>query len=177
MENNNIETGGAQTNESEHESAKAAPQIIWQDRKHHLWFPFSFTKYVVKNNRLMIHRGFFNSQLDETLLYRIVDLSMNQTLLGKLFGTGNITVTNRVDTQPVTVLENIKHPVQVYEILSEAVENSRKTQNVVGKEFYGSRGSSPFHGHHDGCGGPEDFDEGHGHIDFDEDGHEMDGEL
>ena len=24
---------------------------IWEDRKHHLWFPISFTKYTVGNGR------------------------------------------------------------------------------------------------------------------------------
>lgn len=168
MENYDIEHSGTE------DEIKAEPAIIWQDRKHHLWFPLSFTKYVVKNNRLMIHSGFFNSKLDETLLYRIVDLSMNQTLWGKLFGTGNITVTNRVDTQPIIVLENIKHPMQVYETLSEAVENSRKTQNVVGKEFYGSRRPEPLHEHREFC------DEAHEHSEcsvFEGHGHDMDGGL
>lgn len=131
-------------------------EVIWQDRKHHLWFPISFTKYVVKNNRLLIQEGFLNSQLDETLLYRIVDLTMNQSLLGKLFGTGNITITTRVDTTGILVLQNIKHPVKIYTLLSEVVEQCRKSQKVVGKEFYGSRGSE-CHDHHDGSD-TADFD-------------------
>ena len=117
--------------------------ILWEDRKHHLWFPWSFTKYTVKNNRLFVKRGLFNSVLDETLLYRIVDLTMSQSLAGKIFGTGNIMVTSRVDTQPVIVLENIKNPMEVYEKLSEAVEETRKGQNVVGNEFYSGRSDGP----------------------------------
>lgn len=144
-------------------------QIIWQDRKHYLWFPISFTKYVVKNNRLLIQKGLLNSQLDETLLYRIVDLTMNQSLLGKLFGTGDITITSRVDTEAVIVLESIKNPMAVYSTLSEAVEACRKSQNVVGKEFYGSRGPGMPHGHEHECGGEP------GALDFDESGHEADG--
>lgn len=117
-------------------------EVIWQDRKHHLWFPISFTKYTVKNNRLFIQAGLLNSQLDETLLYRIVDLTMKQSLLGKLFGTGNIIVTSRVDTERHLVLENVARPMEIYTLLSETVENSRQSQNVVGKEFYGSRGGA-----------------------------------
>lgn len=134
-------------------------QVVWQDRKHHLWFPISFTKYVVKNNRLLIQKGFLNSSLDETLLYRIVDLTMNQSLLGKLFGTGNITVTSRVDTEAVLVLENIKNPMTVYSTLSDVVEECRKNQNVVGKEFYGGRGAVGCNENHDGTG-MMDFDGG-----------------
>lgn len=121
-------------------------QVVWQDRKHYLWFPISFTKYVVKNNRLLIQKGFFNSRLDETLLYRIVDLTMNQSLLGKLFGTGNITVTSRVDTETALVLESIKNPMAVYTTLSQTVEDCRRNQNVVGKEFFGS--DAECHEHH-----------------------------
>lgn len=141
-------------------------QVVWQDRKHHLWFPISFTKYVVKNNRLLIQKGFFNSVLDETLLYRIVDLTMNQSLLGKIFGTGNITITSRVDTNSVQVLENIKNPREIYTLLSETVEECRRSQNVVGKEFYSGKGTAGCHEHHDGD-----------NMDFDEMGHGGDGGI
>ena len=33
------------------------PGILWQDRKHHLWFPLSFTKYYIEDERLMIKTG------------------------------------------------------------------------------------------------------------------------
>ena len=39
-------------------------EIKWKDRKHHLWFPFSFTKYEVRNERLYVQSGFFNSNYD-----------------------------------------------------------------------------------------------------------------
>ena len=57
--------------------------ILWQDRKHHLWFPISFTSYYIEDDRLMIKKGFFSTTLDETLLYRIIDISFKQTLAGK----------------------------------------------------------------------------------------------
>ena len=47
--------------------------IIWQDRKHHLWFPISFTKYSVGDGRLYINSGLLSSREDECLLYRITE--------------------------------------------------------------------------------------------------------
>ncbi len=111
--------------------------ILWQDRKHHLWFPLSFTKYYIQNDRLMIQTGFFSTTLDETLLYRIVDLTFHQTLLGKIFGTGNIIVKAKADASSEIVLKNIARPMEVRNLISEAVEQSRQKRNVVGKEFYG----------------------------------------
>ena len=58
---------------------------MWQDRKHHLWFPFSFTKYYITNDRLMVKEGLFTTTINETLLYRIVDLGFRQTLAGRRY--------------------------------------------------------------------------------------------
>ena len=133
--------------------------ILWQDHKHFMWFPFSFTKYYIENDRLMIKEGFFSTTLNETLLYRIVDLTFHQTLLGKIFGTGDIIVKAKADATPELVLKNIKKPMEVRNLLSQAVEESRHRRNVVGKEFYGDEIGMPPHMHMDVDGdGDCDFD-------------------
>lgn len=116
--------------------------VVWKDRKHFLWFPWSFVKYSIENGRLIIRSGLFNSTVEETLLYRIVDISMKQTLWGKLFGTGDITVKAKVDSTPEITLKNISHPDDVRRLISETVEGSRRSQKVVGKEFYGGTAGS-----------------------------------
>ena len=55
---------------------------VWKDKKHHLWFPISFTTYYIEDDRLMIKKGFFTTTLDETLLYRVIDLTFKQTFWG-----------------------------------------------------------------------------------------------
>lgn len=129
--------------------AQEESAILWKDRKHHLWFPISFTSYYIEEDRLMIKTGFLNTQLEETLLYRIVDLSCRQSLPGKLFGTGDIILKSKVDATPEIVLKNIGDPFRIRTLISNAVEDSRQKRNVVGKEFYG---------------------DGHDHVDMDGDG-------
>ena len=111
--------------------------LIWEDRKHFMWFPWSFTKYYIENERLMIEAGLLKTTLDETLLYRIVDVTMVQTLTGKIFGTGDLIVKTKVDSNPEIVLKNISEPKKVRSLLSELVEDSRQRKNVVGREFCG----------------------------------------
>lgn len=118
---------------------------LWKDKKHHLWFPLSFTTYYIEDGRLMIKQGLFSTTLEETLLYRIVDLTFHQTLAGKIFGTGDIILRTKVDATPEITLKNIKKPVEVRRLLSQAIEESRQSYNVVGKEFY----SGPTHEHMD----------------------------
>ena len=121
--------------------------ILWSDRKHHLWFPISFTSYYIEDDRLMIKKGLLNTTLDETLLYRIVDITFQQTLAGKIFGTGNVILRTKADASGEIVLENIAKPLEVRKMLSKMVEESRDKRNVVGKEFY-----SMDHGDFDGDG-------------------------
>ena len=127
--------------------------ILWSDRKHHLWFPISFTRYYIEDDRLMIKKGLLNTTLDETLLYRIVDITFQQTLAGKIFGTGNVILRTKADASGEIVLENIAKPLEVRKMLSKMVEESRDKRNIVGKEFY-----SMDHGDFDGDG-VCDFDE------------------
>ena len=121
----------------------AASAPLWKDRKHIMWFPFTFTKYEVKNDRLYIQKGLMSTSFDETLLYRITDIKLTRTLGQKIFGTGTIELCTTVDHDDHILLENIKNPVQVKDLLSETVEDARDKKKVIGKEFYGGHGGGP----------------------------------
>ena len=45
--------------------------ILWQDRKRILGMPISFTKYLIKNNRLYVSKGLFSTDENEILLYQM----------------------------------------------------------------------------------------------------------
>ena len=130
---------------------------LWRDRKHFMWFPFSFTVYEVKKDRLYIQRGLFSTSFDETLLYRITDIKLTRTLGQKIFGTGTIELCTTVDHDGHILLENIKKPMQVKELLSESVEDARDKKKVIGKEFYGGHGMDGLHDL-DGDGEPDIVD-------------------
>ncbi len=110
--------------------------VIWSDRKHHLWFPFSFTKYTVRNGRLYVDKGLFNTVSDQTLLYRITDIRLKRDFWQKIFGTGTVILVSKVDVNHEILLENIKRPRETNEMLADLIEETRQKKNVVGKEFY-----------------------------------------
>lgn len=132
---------------------------IWKDRKHHMWWPLSFQRYEIRNDRLYQTSGFLSTTVDELLLYRIIDLKLKQSLLQKLFGTGTILLTTKGDSDAVIPLVNIKTPMKVRELISREVEHSRIHYNVVGREFYGG---TP-HAHGDGFHAGDVFTEFDGH--------------
>ena len=114
--------------------------IIWQDRKHHLWFPISFTKYSVGDGRLYINSGLLSSREDECLLYRITDISLTRSLAQRIFGTGTIEMNTKDQSTPLIRLENVAHSVEVKRMLSNLIEKEREEKKVVGRDMYGAAG-------------------------------------
>ncbi len=135
--------------------------VKWQDRKHFMWFPFSFTKYQLSNDRIYSQKGLLNTKYDEVLLYRIVDISLKRSLAQKIFGTGTIILACRADTESEIRLVNIKKPLEVKTMLSDEIEHSRSHRRVVGKEFFGNDPGENGYADHDGeaDGAGFDFDE------------------
>ena len=109
---------------------------VWKDRKHFMWFPISFTKYEIKNERLYQETGLFNTQYDELLLYRITDLCLKRSLAQKIFGTGTIVLSTKADSDKEVLLKNVKNPKEVKDLISHLVEEARDRKKVVGKEFF-----------------------------------------
>ena len=111
---------------------------IWEDRKHHLWFPLSFTKYTVANGRLYVNSGFLSSREDECLLYRITDITLFRSLPQRIFGTGTIELHTKDRSTPTIRLENIARAVEVKRVLSDLIEKEREEKHVVGRDMYGA---------------------------------------
>ncbi len=136
--------------------------VLWHDRKRFLGLPLSFTRYSVEEDRLITRIGFFRTEVNEVLLYRILDLKLRRTLGQKILGVGTITLYTADRTDSTLVLKNIKKPEQVRRFLSKIVEQRRDEKRVLGKEMYGTaseRGCEHEHGHEfvdvDGDGIPD----------------------
>ena len=120
-------------------------EILWADTKRWLGLPWTFTKYRVDTDRLYCKKGFFKTETEETLLYRILDIKSSQTLGQKLFGVGTVTLYCSDKSNGVLPLENIKKPDQVRRFLSELVETKRTETGVKGREIYGMGNADPHH--------------------------------
>lgn len=144
-------------------------ELLWKDRKRILGLPISFTAYRVDRDRLICKKGFFKTEVDELLLYRILDIKSSRTLGQKLFGVGTVTLFSADQTHSTFELVNIRRPEKVRTFLSKLVEYERTTKGLVGREIYGAGTPAAAAGAdgepgHDGPGGPPPF------VDVDGDG-------
>ncbi len=127
--------------------------IIWRDRKRFLGMPLSFTRYFLSEDRLFLSVGFFSIHDDELLLYRVRDISSHRTLWQRVFGVGTVTVLSSDKTNPTLVLKNIRHPLEVKELLHQNVEETKVRRRVRLGEIMTDNGVS------DDETNDEDFDD------------------
>ncbi len=95
---------------------------IWKDRKRYLGMPLSFTRYAMTEDRLFLSVGFLNIKDEEVLLYRIRDINTSRTLWQRIFGVGTVSIVSSDKSMPNFVMKNIKHPIEVKELLHQQVE-------------------------------------------------------
>ena len=105
-------------------------ESLWKDRKRYFGLPLSFTRYSLSEDRLFISEGFLNIKDDEILLYRVRDIDTRRSLWQRLFGVGTIIVVSSDKTMPNLVLQNVKDPVFVKELIHKQVEEMKIRRRV-----------------------------------------------
>lgn len=121
--------------------AKPIPGTIWQDRKHTLFgLPWSFTRYVLTEEKLIIIKGVLNKTEEEIRLYRIMDLSLRRTLGERMEGLGTIHCCSSDKTTPEFDIKRVKDSRRVKELISDAVEQQRIARGLTIREEMSSAG-------------------------------------
>ena len=114
-----------------------AKEILWSDRKRIVFgLPWTFTKYSLTKEKLLVETGIFNKAEEEIRLYRIVDLTLKRSLWERLFGLGTIHCCTADKTAPELDIKWIKDSANVKELLSDLVEQERMEKRVSSREFF-----------------------------------------
>ena len=117
---------------------KLPNNTVWSDRKHTLFgLPWSFTKYILTDEKLLIEKGFFKKTEDEIRLYRILDMSLSRTLRDRLDRVGTIHCCSSDKTASEFDIKRIRNPRDVKETLSDLVEKQRIARGVSVREEMG----------------------------------------
>ena len=114
--------------------------IQWQDRRHILWFPWSFDVYSIANGRIYCRRGILNREENECMIYRVLDISLKRTLLNRICGTGTIILRTKDASDSILTLKNVKDSQHVKDMISDLVEQERRENGLLGREMFGAGG-------------------------------------
>ena len=128
--------------------SKRKKEALWYDRKRtFLGLPWSFTKYYVNADKLVVETGFFNLREEEIRLYRVMDITLRRSFGQRLFGLGTIHICSADKTTPETDIKNIKKPRETKELLSGLVEEARTAKRITGREYMGGFDEDDEDGH------------------------------
>lgn len=116
---------------------------IWSDRKRTIFgLPWSFTKYVLTDEKLLIVKGLFTRTEEEIRLYRIMDVSLKRSLGERINRLGTIHCCSSDKTTPEVDIKHVRDSRMVKEMLSDAVEESRLAHGLTIREEMSASGLS-----------------------------------
>lgn len=118
----------------------ALEPTLWKDKKRILGLAISFTRYELTESRLRVKTGLLNTREEELRLYRVRDISAQESLLDRLFGVGSILLHTTDATSPTLLIQHVKRADQVKELLSAQVEKARVKNRVRAMEVGDSSG-------------------------------------
>ena len=112
------------------------PGVVWQDRKRIIFgLPWTFTKYVLTKEKLLVQTGILNTKEEEVRLYRIMDVTLRRSLAQRMFGLGTIHCCSADKSTPEFDIKWIPDSFAVKEKLSGLVEAERMAKRVSSREF------------------------------------------
>ncbi len=109
--------------------------IKWKDTKRHFGLPISFTNYSLTEDRLFRKSGILTRKEDQVSLYHIRDMEVSVSLGQRIFGVGTVKVIGSDASTPELLLENIKKPYEVRDLLYETSEEDKKNRRLARTEF------------------------------------------
>jgi hypothetical protein len=105
-------------------------KILWQGR------PFLSLNeyYTVTTERIKIIHGLIGKDIDNYELIRVQDIDVTQSFGERIMGLGDIHIKGHDASNPDVVLNNIKDPTAVYELLRKTWLSARKRYGLQFRE-------------------------------------------
>ncbi|MCR4685927.1 MAG: PH domain-containing protein [Lachnospiraceae bacterium] len=107
--------------------------MSYTERKRWLLFglPFTFTKYTVEDEKMVIDRGFFTTTEDDCYIYKILDVKLERSLLERMFKLGTVICYTGDVTDKVIKLTHIRHSQEVKDFIFEKSEEMRRKRRTL----------------------------------------------
>ena len=117
---------------------KLPNNTVWSDRKHTLFgLPWSFTRYILTDEKLLIVKGVLKQTEEEIRLYRILDMALSRTLRERIDRVGTIHCCSGDKSSPEFDIKRIRNARNVKEMLSDLVEKQKIARGVSVREEMG----------------------------------------
>lgn len=114
--------------------------IEFVERKRWLFLglPFTFTKYIVKEDMITIEAGFLRKVENDCYMYKVQDVEHTASLIERIFGMGTVVCYTGDTTHPRLVLEHIRNSRALKDFILKQSEEARMKRRTVNMLDIGS---------------------------------------
>ena len=112
----------------------------FKERKRWLFLglPFTFTRYIIREDMLVMEEGFFKTVENDCYMYKVQDVQHSATLMEKIVRVGTVTCFTGDTTHPKLVLQHIRNSRAIKDFILERSEEARMKRRTVNMLDIGS---------------------------------------
>ena len=103
-----------------------------------LGLPFTFTKYTIKEDMIMVDTGFFTKVENDCYMYKVQDVEHTASLMERIFRIGTVVCYTGDTTHPKLILEHIRNSRAVKDFILKQSEEARLKRRTVNMLDIGS---------------------------------------
>ena len=99
-----------------------------------LGLPFTFTKYVIKEDMITVDTGVFTKVENDCYMYKVQDVEHTASIWERMAGLGTIVCYTGDTTHPKLLIEHIRNSKAIKEFIlkeSEEARLKRRTMNML----------------------------------------------
>ena len=103
-----------------------------------LGLPFTFTKYVIKEDMITVDTGVFTKVENDCYMYKVQDVEHTASIWERMVGLGTIVCYTGDTTHPKLLIEHIRNSKQIKEFILKEAEEARLKRRTVNMLDIGS---------------------------------------
>lgn len=103
-----------------------------------LGLPFTFTKYVIKEDMITVDTGVFTKVENDCYMYKVQDVEHTASIWERMAGLGTIVCYTGDTTHPQLLIEHIRNSKQIKEFILKESEEARLKRRTVNMLDIGS---------------------------------------
>ena len=115
-----------------------AVEFVEKKRWLFLGLPFTFTKYVIKEDMITVDTGVFTKVENDCYMYKVQDVEHTASIWERMVGLGTIVCYTGDTTHPKLLIEHIRNSKQIKEFILKESEEARLKRRTVNMLDIGS---------------------------------------
>ena len=113
-------------------------EFVWGGRWLFLGLPFTFTRYVIKEDMITVDTGVFTKVENDCYMYKVQDVEHTASIWERMVGLGTIVCYTGDTTHPKLLIEHIRNSKAIKEFILKESEEARLKRRTVNMLDIGS---------------------------------------